>query len=275
MAQTREHSYTTESEEPNPAPETSYAERARTLVHLNTHGMLSTQSKRHPGYPFGSAMPFALDPAGRPIFLVSSMAMHTHNMAGDSKVSLFVTVPEAQNDPLGAARLTIMGEAVEIPEAEVPAVRETYLAAHAEARYYVDFKDFAFWRLQPLDVYFVGGFAVMGWIDARDYAAATPDPLAEASGDILAHMNADHEAALLAIARHVKGIAANEAKMTSVDRLGFHVRLITPERARSVRIGFPFEVTTAEACRKALVGMVQEARVPGQRSEVRGQQEKP
>jgi len=260
MAQNREHSYTTESEELNPAPETSYAERARTLVHLNTQGVLSTQSKKHESYPFGSAMPFALDPSGRPIFLVSSMAMHTHNMARDAKASLFVTVPEAQIDPLGAARLTIIGEAAKVPGTEAAAARETYLAAHPEAKYYVDFKDFAFWRLQPVDVYFVGGFGVMGWIDATDYAAARPDPLTEAAAGILEHMNADHEAAMLAIARHVKDIAASEAKMTSVDRLGFHVRLTTPERARSVRIGFPSEVTTAEDCRKALVRMVEEAR---------------
>ena len=205
-------------------------------------------------------MPFALDPGGHPIFLVSTMAMHTHNMASDSKASLFVTVPEAQTDPLGAARLTIIGVAAKVPEAQVAAVRETYLAVHAGAKYYVDFKDFAFWRLQPIDVYFVGGFGVMGWVDAADYAAAQADPLAESSAGILEHMNADHEDALLAIAKHLKNVEASEAKMTSVDRLGFHVRLTTPERARSVRIGFPSEIRTAADCRKALVGMVNEAR---------------
>lgn len=260
MAQTRQHNYTTESEDLNPAPETSYAERARTLVHLNARGVLSTQSKKHGGYPFGSTMPFALDSGGRPTFLVSDMAMHTHNMLSNSKVSLFVTVPEAETDPLGAARLTIIGEAAKVHETEVAAVRETYLAVHAGAKYYVDFKDFAFWRLEPVDVYFVGGFGVMGWVDAADYAAATADPLAESSAGILEHMNADHEVAMLAIAKHVKGVEASEAKMTSVDRLGFHVRLTTPERARSVRIGFPAEVITAEDCRKALVAMVKQAR---------------
>jgi len=44
--------------------------------------------------------------------------------------------------------------------------------------------------------------------------------------------------------RSVKGIAASEAKMTAVDRLGFHLRLNTPQRIRSVRIGFPVESKT-------------------------------
>ncbi|MCK5482799.1 MAG: DUF2470 domain-containing protein, partial [Gemmatimonadetes bacterium] len=62
------------------------------------------------------------------------------------------------------------------------------------------------------------------------------------------------------IARSVKGIEAEEANMTAVDRLGFHVRLKTPKRVRSVRIGFPLEVRSSQDCRSALVGMVEEAR---------------
>ena len=111
-----------------------------------------------------------------------------------------------------------------------------------------------------IDLYFVGGFGVMGWVAASDYAAAEPDPLAESAEGIIRHMNADHEAAMLDIAKHVKSITATEAKMTSVDRLGFSVRLKTPERVRSVRIGFPSEVKTAGECRKTLVAMVKEAR---------------
>ena len=100
----------------------------------------------------------------------------------------------------------------------------------------------------------------MGWVEKDEFAQADPDPLAEAASGILAHMNADHAEALVLIARNVKGIEAEEAKMTAVDRLGFHVRLKTPKRMRSVRIGFPAEVRSSKDCRKALVGMVKEAR---------------
>jgi heme oxygenase (biliverdin-IX-beta and delta-forming) len=58
-------------------PEPSHAERIRTLISLSSVATLSTLSKKHAGFPFGSLMPFALDPAGRPIFLISNMAMHT------------------------------------------------------------------------------------------------------------------------------------------------------------------------------------------------------
>ena len=85
-------------------PEPSYAERARTLAHLGRTGTLATLSRKHPGHPFASVMPYALDDRGRPLVLISSMAMHTQNLAGDARASLLVAQPTA-GDPLAAARL--------------------------------------------------------------------------------------------------------------------------------------------------------------------------
>jgi len=100
----------------------------------------------------------------------------------------------------------------------------------------------------------------MGWVENSDFKQAVPDPLAEVAAEILEHMNKDHAPAMIDIARHEKGIASSEAKMTAVDRLGFHLRLKTPERVRSVRIGFPKEVRSSNECRDALVAMVKRAR---------------
>jgi len=54
-------------------------------------------------------------------------------------------------------------------------------------------------------VYFIGGFGVMGWIAAEEYAAAAPDPLAPVAQEIIRHMNADHADALRRIAGHDGG----------------------------------------------------------------------
>ena len=83
-------------------PEPTYAERARTLIHLGRIGSLSTLSLQQQGFPFGSVMPYGLDDRGRPIFLISTMAMHTQNVQADSRASLLVTQPDATGDPLGA-----------------------------------------------------------------------------------------------------------------------------------------------------------------------------
>jgi putative heme iron utilization protein len=243
-----------------PIPEPSHAERSRTLLHLASVATLSTISRKQPGFPFGSLMPYALDPEGRPLFLISNMAMHTQNLKADPRASLFITQPAPDGDVLGAARVTLVGNVLQISEAEKPAARELYLKAHPNSHYWVDFTDFAFYRLEPVDVYYVGGFGVMGWVTAPDYAAASPDPLANAAQGILDHMNADHADALVLLAKVHAKLEAEAATMTSVDRLGFHVRVQTAAGIKGARIPFLREVANPNDTRTVLVEMVKQAR---------------
>jgi len=238
------------------APEPTFAERARTLVYLGRTGTLATLSRRYPGHPFASIMPYALDERGRPLFLISTMAMHTQNLLADPRASLLVAEEAPGRDPLAVGRVTVMGEAVAVPAADVDGGRAAYLARHDNARYWVDFGDFAFYRLEVRDVYFVGGFAAMDWVSAEAYLAARPDPLADAAAGIMEHMNRDHADALGVFA----GAEAEEATMVGVDRLGFKLRVRSGDRLHSLRIPFPREVTTPEASRVALIEMLREAR---------------
>jgi putative heme iron utilization protein len=129
MASSRQHAAPPVSESA-PVPETTLAERGRTLVQLGRIGTLSTHSRKQPGFPFGSVMPYAPDEQGRPVFLISSMAMHTQNLMADARASLLV-MQEGGEDPLGAARITLVGEVHPVPETETSAARELYLARHA------------------------------------------------------------------------------------------------------------------------------------------------
>jgi putative heme iron utilization protein len=240
--------------------EPTYAERARTLMYLSRVGSLSTLSRRQPGFPFGSVMPYGLDEQGRPIFLISTMAMHTQNLKADGRASLLVTQDNGDGDPLGASRVTLVGNVGPVPEAEVAAARAVYLARHANSKYWVDFEDFSFYRLEGVDIYYVGGFGVMGWVSASEYGSSQPDPLADAMDGIIQHMNADHKEALVLLARKFAQIEAQEATMTAVDRLGFQVRLKTEEGMRGARIAFPRAVSSSAETRTALVEMVRGAR---------------
>jgi putative heme iron utilization protein len=206
-------------------------------------------------------MPYALDAEGRPIFLISNMAMHTQNLKTDPRASLFIAQAAADGDPLGAARVTLVGQTEPVPEREAAFAREQYIMRHENSRYWVDFPDFSFFRLQPVDIYYVGGFGVMGWVAAEDYKLASPDPLAAAASDIIAHMNADHVDAMILLARTHSDLEATEAAMTSVDRLGFYVRLKTAEGMKGTRINFLREVATAEETRTVLVEMIRQARL--------------
>jgi hypothetical protein len=241
-------------------PEPSFAERCRTLLHAGRIGSLSTLSRKQPGFPFGSLMPYGLDSQGRPIFLISTMAMHTQNLQADPRASLFVTDPDSSGDALGSARVTLVGRATRIPESELADARTVYLACYPDSKYWVDFDDFFFYRLEVLDVYYVGGFGVMGWVAAADYALAQSDPLAEHKRDILQHMNADHKDALVLLAKRFAGIEAQEAEMTSVDRLGFHLRLKTVDGMKGTRIAFSREVRDTAQTREVFVEMVRQAR---------------
>jgi putative heme iron utilization protein len=205
-------------------------------------------------------MPYALDGQANPAFLVSTMAMHTQNLLEDTRASLLVTQPDAGGDPLGASRVTLLGNVLSVPEADVAEARKLYLACHADSKYWVDFKDFSFYRMAVVDVYFVGGFGVMGWVPSSEYYSAQPDPLADSAMGIIHHMNADHADALVLLAKAFAGIEAQEAAMTSVDRLGFHVRLKTPDGASGARIAFVREVSTPAEARTVLVEMTAQAR---------------
>jgi putative heme iron utilization protein len=111
-----------------------------------------------------------------------------------------------------------------------------------------------------VDVYYVGGFGVMGWVPALEYYNVQRDPLADSALGIIQHMNRDHGDELILLAQVFAGIDAEEATMTSVDRLGFRVRLKAQGGMRGVRIAFLREVSNPAEAREVLVDMAAQTR---------------
>jgi putative heme iron utilization protein len=233
----------------------------RTLLTAERVGTLATHSAKHPGWPFASVMPYALDEQGAPVFLISGMAIHTQNVLADPRASLLVMQSGGDADPLGAPRATLLGNVTRVETSD--ALRSAYLDRHPSARFWIDYSDFSFFRLDVTDLYFVGGFGVMGWVTAANYSSAEADPLLNDAAGILEHMNADHSEALRAIARHFGGLEAEEATMVSCDRLGFVLRVRTAEGMKGTRIAFPEEVRSREDARRVLVAMTREAKSAG------------
>jgi putative heme iron utilization protein len=250
----------TTSDQPE-VPEPSFAERARTLMYISRIGSISTLSRKQPGFQFGSVMPYGLDDHGRPIFLISTMAMHTQNLKADPRSSLLITQADVSGDPLGASRVTLVGNVLPVLESDVADARNLYLERYANSKYWVDFEDFSFYRMDVVDVYYVGGFGVMGWVSASEYDQSEPDPLADSMAEIIRHMNADHKDSLVLLARKFAGIEAQEATMITVDHVGFHIRVKTNDGVRGARIAFLREVRNSAESRSVLVEMVQQARL--------------
>ncbi len=258
----------------------THAEYARTLVEARRTGTLSTVSRGDArgvaGAPFGSVVTFALVD-GDPVFLISALAEHTKNLRGDARASLLVTEGDVNENPLALGRVTLVGEVTRVgPKAtegdpqhgaarqnvldeKTKAVRAVYLEQNPDAAMYVDFADFAFYRLRVADVRYVGGFGRMSWVSADDFRAAEKDPIAPHAHGIVEHMNEDHADALVLYARcFAQKLSCEEATMISCDRYGFDMR-VPGERAR-VRIAFPKPISTPDDARQAMIELLKVAR---------------
>jgi putative heme iron utilization protein len=251
-----------EEESGPPARAPSHAERCRTLASQATSATLSTLAREPQGFPYGSLVTVAVDALGRPLLLLSELAEHTGNLHAHEEASVLLTEPLGGHDqPLALGRVTLLGRCTKVIAAERASVREVFLKQQPSAAYYVEFKDFAFYRLEPSALRYVGGFGRMSWVTAEDYRDAEPDPLAAAAAGILKHMNDDHADAVLAYARALAGIAdATGATMTAVDRYGFELAVSTPKGPRATRLEFDAEVAAADDVRRVMVAMVKRAR---------------
>ena len=78
-------------------------------------------------------MPYGFDDHGRPLFLISTMAMHTQNLQADARASLLVTQESSGGEPLGASRVTLVGNVLSVPHTELAEVRKLYLERQANS----------------------------------------------------------------------------------------------------------------------------------------------
>jgi heme iron utilization protein len=240
----------------------THAERCRTLARGARSATLATLATDPAGFPYASLVTVAIDAQGRPLLFLSTLAEHTRNLLARPEASVLLTEPLGAHDqPLALGRVTLLGPCAAVGPDERASVRELFLAQQPSAAYYVDFSDFAFYRLEPSALRYVGGFGRMSWVSAEDYRVAEPDPLADAAAGILSHMNDDHADAVLAYAKAFAGIErAERATMTAVDRYGFELAATTPEGPRAGRIAFDEPVGNTDEVRRAMVALVKRAR---------------
>ena len=249
-------------------PTPSHAERARTLVAGQQTGTLCTLSREPEGFPYGSFVTFGMD-GGDPVFLVSVLAEHTKNLQGEPKCSLLVA-ETGDGDPLARGRVTLVGTCERLEEeAAIASAREAFLEANPNASYYVDFKDFSFWKLGVESVRYIGGYGRMSWVDCKDWRESEPDPLRNSAGHMIRHMNEDHaDTMVLYCKAFTKASEATKVVMTGVDRYGFEMSVMTEQGPRPVRLPFSRTLETATDVRKELVALAKKARGDGAHSTV-------
>jgi putative heme iron utilization protein len=225
------------------------ARAARVLMRSHRSGVLSSHSVKHPGFPYGSALPHATDHAGRPIVLISHLAEHTHNVEADARVSYIVcgNGPDLQTEP----RATLLGH---IQPDDGVQTAQRYLRLYPDHAQYLQIGGFRFFVIDPVQVRYIQGFGGLHWLAGETYLAQAN--LADAEDSILEHMNADHADALRDYCRHSHGVEVLDVAMVGIDCDGFDVRA----DGTLLRFSFDAPVSNPGQVRNALVAMANAAR---------------
>jgi putative heme iron utilization protein len=123
---------------------------------------VATLATASDGLPFGALVTPAFLADFSPLLLLSELSTHTRQLHGNPACALLVTGEPTTENPQTAPRLCLTGTASVIPSAEA---RAPYLATHPYAEMYVDFADFAFWRIELTGAHYIGGFAAASRLD--------------------------------------------------------------------------------------------------------------
>ena len=208
------------------------------------------------GWPYGSLVLAACAHDASPILLISSLAQHTRAIAEDDRVSLLFDGTRGLDNPLTGPRLTVLGRARR--DDSPTGHRERFLRRHPSAADYVDFGDFAFYRVVVERAHLVAGFGEIHWIDGADLRldAALAATFAEAEPAVLAHMSADHADAVALYAEKLGGQPGGAWRLVGCDADGVDLRL----GGRLARVDFATLATNPDQLRAALSELARLAR---------------
>lgn len=228
--------------------------QSKSMIRSALKGALATVHK-DTGHPYASLVLTATDCDGSPILLISKLALHTQNLAGDSRASLLIDATGTEASPMEGARITLIGEVAPV---ESETARARFLARHPSAAGYAGFPDFTFFTLKPARAHFIGGFGRIVDLEAEDLLLSLDDVagLIEAEVGIVSHMNEDHADAVELYATKLMGAPAGAWQMTGVDPEGCDLVW----GARALRVPFATRITNAGEARAELVRLVGVAR---------------
>ncbi len=93
---------------------------------------------------------------------LSRLAAHTRNLLQDARASLVITQPDSgEGDQQTLVRASIQGRVSVLSRdsEEFSAARAAYIHRLPEAELLFGFSDFVLFRLHPIDIRYIGGFA--------------------------------------------------------------------------------------------------------------------
>ena len=226
---------------------------AKTVLREGLTGALATLMTGS-GDPYCSLVNVATAADGAPLFLLSTLAIHTKNLLADPRASLMLD-ERKEGDPLEGARIMLMGT---IAPASDPAARRRYLSRHPEAEQFAGFKDFAFYRMELLRIHLVAGFGRIVDLQPQDVLTdiLDADALLAAEAEAVAHMNDDHKDALRLYATKLRDARDGDWRCTGCDPDGLDLRC----GRTGLRLQFPQRATGPGPLRAMLKQLAEQAR---------------
>ncbi|XP_019429794.1 PREDICTED: uncharacterized protein LOC109337303 [Lupinus angustifolius] len=232
-------------------------EQAR-FAHLCT--VMSRMHHRREGYPFGSLVDFAPDPMGHPVFSFSPLAIHTRNLLADPRCTLVVQIPGWSG--LSNARVTLFGDVYPLTEDQQEWAHKQYIAKHHQGPSQ-QWGNSYYFRMQNIsDIYFIGGFGTVAWVDVKEYETIQPDKIAVDGGEQnLKELNAIFSKPLKKLLS--TEIEVDDAALISIDSKGTDVRVRQGAQFNIQRISFDegHSVETLEEAKDALWKVIEKGKV--------------
>ena len=212
------------------------AELAKTLVHYHYHGVISTIATDG-GYPYGSVIDYLPLSQGDVVVLLHEKAEHYRYLSANPKASLLVNAHLAEHEAMHIPRVTLLGEARAIENGS-DLVRD-YLVRHPDAEPYITLDGLHFFQIDVTGVRYIAGSGRAAWLDALDYRQATPDPLGDEAPWLVHELNEHRLDDLILMARNIRELDwVEDARVVSVDRLGFDMICHGQGKRHAVRLGF-------------------------------------
>jgi putative heme iron utilization protein len=232
----------------------SNATEARCLLRAHRYGALSTISKKLSGFPFGSITPYLTDHDGSLLIYISELAEHTKNIAHDPRVSL-ITHNQASPEIQMQGRVTVAGHARRIADQQQPAAQ--YLRHFPEAAALMRL-DFAFYRIEPVAIRYIGGIGRIHWLSMDSYPTRHATTFAYHEEEILNIINNEQQPIVCQLLRQHHQIDTRHARVIGLDcdgltviddaqvlRLNFAAALSDPQLAGQLE-QIQFEATPAQ-----------------------------
>ncbi len=217
-------------------------------------------------FPYSTFSLTAYDYDLSPILLLSDLSEHTKNLKFKKLCSLMLCEEQKlysffpkfkydprlgfkYEDPMSRPRITLIGE-LYVTKSELH--KNRFLARHPTSKFYSNFSDMNFYRMDIKRAHLVGGFAHVKWFTKKEIVCPEHLNYENSESSIIEHMNLEHQQS---IDLYLKKLTTNFSgstknwKITGIDPDGFDLR----KRNKTFRFCFEKSIYDAKKLRGIFV----------------------